>query len=323
MRVTTHGGSRHKNGKAYSPKHNDRQFDVNHADNIRESDIPNFYIHRYSSQEEFKQLTFEQAEMKFYNDTYGKYLESMNARNVNQRHSERVQTMEQFKEKHPPYELICQIGNRREHADVKTLKRAVSELNNYINKAYPQFKVIDIAGHFDEQTPHFQIRGSWVAHDDRGDLFPSQNRSLEEMGVCPPDMTKVIGRHNNRLQTFSSDIRERFQAICIDLGLEIETKPLEGSKQRRTTLEYQCDKLQAQYDTLESRLGDLEVADKIMTVLSNNKTLQRELISSITMKEDSQTIYDINRYINQYGREKSLSHNLEHEKDFDIDIHFD
>lgn len=319
MRTTFHGGSRHKNGKAYSPKHNDRQFDISHSDNIHKSDEPNMYLHRYSSDEQLKHLTFEEAEMKFYKDTFQAKLDEQNAKALRSRHTERIQTMEQYKEKHPPYEMIMQIGNAREHVDRKTLEQAVLKMNNYIVQTYPQFRVLDIAGHFDETTDHFQIRGTWVAHDDKGNLYPNQNRALEEMGVNPPDMTKEIGRYNNRLQTFTADCRAKFHEICIELGLEIETKPLEASRMRRDTLQYQCDTLQTQVDELEQKTVEVEknyndVIEEINYRAKHdmviNNALEHQMVKAqLTLAEEKIAQYE----------EVLKAHGLEHEAGINIE----
>ena len=39
MRLTFHNGKTHKNGKIYSTKHNDRNFDVNNAKHIKNDKV--------------------------------------------------------------------------------------------------------------------------------------------------------------------------------------------------------------------------------------------------------------------------------------------
>ena len=75
MRTTMHNG-RSKNGRGYGEKHNDRNFDVSKADNINAEKMKdNIYRNYYND----NSMTFEQVELRFYEENFEKMLSKINA----------------------------------------------------------------------------------------------------------------------------------------------------------------------------------------------------------------------------------------------------
>lgn len=229
MRATIHNGRTSKDG-AYNTKHNDRQFDLSHAEHI---DPERVKLNRYWNWTGNPETTFEAAETAFYEKHIRKHLDAQNARYKAQRHAERAKTMDEYR-KSPqtcPEEVILMIGKAGDTIPADMMARIIQEQINWEQKQFPGLKVLNVALHMDEQgAPHIHERRAWVYTDKDGNFAISQNKSLEQMGVELPNPDKPRGRFNNRKQTFSRMCREHLLQICREHGLEIEEIPQEKSR---------------------------------------------------------------------------------------------
>lgn len=238
MRATIHNGRTSHLG-AFTPKHNDRSFNISHAEHI---DPERVKLNRYWNWTG-KEITFEDAERAFYEKYIRQHLDAQNARYRVQRHAERAKTMDEYR-KSPqtcPEEVILMIGKAGDTIPADMMARIIQEQINWEQKQFPGLKVLDVALHMDEQgAPHIHERRAWVYTDKDGNTAISQNKSLEQMGVELPNPDRPRGRFNNRKQTFSKMCREHLLQICREHGLEIEEIPQEKSKSGRTLEDYQA-----------------------------------------------------------------------------------
>ena len=99
-RVSRHNGRAGKHG-VYNPKHNDRQFDVAHAENIHQDRTRlNLYwdwqngLRNHEENQSGQYPTFNQVERDFYEQRYGDYLAGQAARNVKAGHAGRNRTVD-------------------------------------------------------------------------------------------------------------------------------------------------------------------------------------------------------------------------------------
>lgn len=239
MRATIHNGRTGKDG-AYNTKHNDRQFDISHAEHIDPERVKD---NRYWNWTGNPETTFEAAEQAFYEKHIQKHLDAQNARYRAQRHAERAKTMDEYR-KSPqtcPEEVILQIGKMGDTIPADMMARIIQEQINWEQQQFPGVKVLDVALHMDEQgAPHIHERRAWVYTDRDGNLAISQNKSLEQMGVELPNPNKPRSRFNNRKMTFSRMCREHLLQICREHGLEIEEIPQEKSLSGRTLEDYKA-----------------------------------------------------------------------------------
>ena len=239
MRATIHNGRTSHLG-AFTPKHNDRNFNISHAEHIDPERVKD---NRYWNWTGNPETTFEAAEIAFYEKHISAHLEAQNARYMAQRHAERVKSMDEYR-KSPqtcPEEVILQIGKRGDTIPADMMARIIQEQINWEQQTFPGVRVLDVALHMDEQgAPHIHERRAWVYTDKQGNLAISQNKSLEQMGVELPNPDKPRGRFNNRKQTFSKRCREHLLQICKAHGLEIEEIPQEKSKNGRTLEDYKA-----------------------------------------------------------------------------------
>ena len=239
MRATIHNG-RTSNLGAFTPKHNDRNFNINHAEHINPERVR---LNRYWNWTGNPETTFEAAEITFYEKHISAHLEAQNAGYRAQRHAERAKTMDEYR-KSPqtcPEEVILMIGKAGDTIPADMMARIIQEQINWEQKQFPGLKVLNVALHMDEQgAPHIHERRAWVYTDRDGNWAISQNKSLEQMGVELPNPDKPRGRFNNRKQTFSRMCREHLLQICREHGLEIEEIPQEKSRSGRTLEDYQA-----------------------------------------------------------------------------------
>lgn len=239
MRATIHNGRTSHLG-AFTPKHNDRNFNINNAEHIDPERVKD---NRYWNWTGNPETTFEAAEAAFYEKHISAHLEAQNARYRAQRHAERAKTMDEYR-KSPqtcPEEVILQIGKLGDTIPADMMARIIQEQINWEQKTFPGVKVLDVALHMDEQgAPHIHERRAWVYTDKDGNTAISQNKSLEQMGVELPNPDRPRGRFNNRKQTFSRMCREHLLQICREHGLEIEEIPQEKSRSGRTLEDYQA-----------------------------------------------------------------------------------
>lgn len=238
MRATIHNGRANRLG-AFTPKHNDRNFNIKNAEHIDPERVKNNRYWNWTG----KEITFEDAEIAFYEKHISAHLEAQNARYRAQRHAERAKTMDEYR-KSPqtcPEEVILMIGKAGDTIPADMMARIIQEQINWEQKQFPGLKVLDVALHMDEQgAPHIHERRAWVYTDEDGNTAISQNKSLEQMGVELPNPDRPRGRFNNRKQTFSKRCREHLLQICREHGLEIEEIPQEKSKSGRTMEDYKA-----------------------------------------------------------------------------------
>lgn len=239
MRATIHNGRTSRLG-AFTPRHNDRNFNISHAEHIDPERVKN---NRYWNWTGNPETTFEAAEAAFYEKHIRQHLDAQNARYKAQRHAERVKSMDEYR-KSPqtcPEEVILQIGKLGDTIPADMMARIIQEQINWEQKTFPGVKVLNVALHMDEQgAPHIHERRAWIYTDKDGNLAISQNRSLEQMGVELPNPDKPRSRFNNRKQVFSRMCREHLLQICREHGLEIEEIPQEKSRNGRTLDDYKA-----------------------------------------------------------------------------------
>lgn len=238
MRATIHNGRTSHLG-AFTPRHNDRNFNISHAEHIDPKRVKDNRYWNWTG----KEITFEAAEIAFYEKHISAHLEAQNARYRTQRHAERAKTMDEYRRSPQtcPEEVILQIGKFGDTIPADMMARIIQEQINWEQKTFPGVKVLDVALHMDEQgAPHIHERRAWIYTDKDGNLAISQNRSLEQMGVELPNPDKPRSRFNNRKQVFSRMCREHLLQICREHGLEIEEIPQEKSRNGRTLDDYKA-----------------------------------------------------------------------------------
>lgn len=237
-RTTLHNGRKNRQGQAYSPRHNDRKFDLDKAEHIeQERTKENIYWHYL--QKENPDMDFSTAETTFYKDHFEEALNIRNSSYIQHGNKKQVKTLEEYMQEHCPEETIWMIGNAEDMIPAKILHNVWKEQKAWMEKTFPQVSVLDWALHVDEQgAPHIHERHVFIGHDKKGLEVVGQNKALAEMGISAPNPQKPTGRHNNAKMTYTAICRQHFQELCKLHGLDIEVQPRERSEMGLTQAEY-------------------------------------------------------------------------------------
>ena len=258
-RVTRHCG---RKGRA---SHNDRSFDTSKADHIDTAKSnENYYWHWYKKSS--PDLTFEQAEMKFYKDRYSQALQAQNERHIKSRHKERVKTIDDIynSQAKRPCENILQVGNKDNNCVDVTKDLLLKIYNRYFkrfqawnNEHGNHVHVISIALHNDETSVHIHERIVFDCMTKDG-LKLEQDKALELAGVPLPDPTRKKSQNNNRKMTFDSMMRGFWQESCKEFGIDVieEPAPRRKHKDKEDYIDEQIQKKQSKLDELDNQLND-------------------------------------------------------------------
>lgn len=253
MRMTIHNGRAGKNG-VYSPKHNDRQFDISSAEHIDPERMPGNIYWNWTGEN----VSFEDAEKAFYEEHCREYLDAVNRRHKEQRHPERVRDMDAYRTARQtcPEETLLMIGNKDEHLPPKTLRAICEKLKDWEENTVSGLRVLDMALHVDEEgAPHIHMRRAWIYRDENNVESIAQSKTLQAAGIPLPHPDKPAGRHNNRKQVFSAMERQALYEICRGYGLEslLEMQPRERSRSGREFEDYKASKAEERAKAAEMR----------------------------------------------------------------------
>ena len=160
-RVSRHNGRAGKHG-VYNPKHNDRQFDVAHAENIHQDRTRlNLYwdwqngLRNHEENQSGQYPTFNQVERDFYEQRYGDYLAGQAARNVKAGHAGRNRTVDDLLSdaRICPEETIYQIGKEVDCPPPEVLLEIIQEFMSAIQERFgSHVHVLDWSLHLDETS---------------------------------------------------------------------------------------------------------------------------------------------------------------------------
>lgn len=284
MRATIHNGRTSRLG-AFTPKHNDRNFNIKNAEHIDPERVRNNRYWNWTG----KEITFEAAEQIFYEKYIRKHLDAQNTRYRAQRHAERAKTMDEYRRSPQtcPEEVILQIGKLGDTIPADMMARIIQEQINWEQQTFPGVRVLDVALHMDEQgAPHIHERRAWVYTDKDGNTAISQNKSLEQMGVELPNPDRPRGRFNNRKQTFSKRCREHL--------LQIEEIPQEKSRNGRTLEDYQASEA-------EKRAADAERRRQFSERAAESAEKQAESARNTARSYEEHAERVANQINNEYG----------------------
>ena len=253
-RVSRHNGRSGSHG-TYNSKHNDREFDLQNAEDIKaELTENNLYWNCVDQQlirhgELTEQLhSFTEVEKGFYELCYQDYVNGQNARNIKAGHSERCRSIDDLRcnPKTCPEESIYQIGTMDNHVDYEALVMVAVEFLQEIQSRYgSHIHTLNWALHLDEGTPHIHERHVFDVINQYGERQPKQEQALKKLGFNLPDSSKKPGRYNNRKMSYDAECRKLLIDICKKHGIEIDEEPIYGGRSYMEKQEYIIDKLNA------------------------------------------------------------------------------
>lgn len=303
MRITTNNNRRSSGGRVYSPRHNDRDFNLEKSTHIDPARTADNWEWTWLENDGVL-CSFEDAERIFYARHISNHLQAVNARYEAQRHSERVRSLDEYRRapQSCPEETIVCIGNREHHPDPSELLAAYLELQHWQQRQFPQLHVLDYAMHLDEQgAPHIHERHVWTYTDADGHLAIGQARALKQMGIERPHPEQPQSRYNNEKMTYTQAVREKFVEICRQRGLEIKTQPRERSQSGLTLLEYQSRQEEQRLQELQREADSLEI-DRLLDTI----------IPSIEEEQAQEQLYELQQ---QYTTMQMQTQTLQEQRD--------
>ena len=217
--------------------------------------IPNYHW----SQEEFGMTSTEREhalyealfmdEIERINENYRKQRKWDRYRDLDDKkkgEKNRYRAVEDFRKTRgrQPQETIFQIGNKDKQLPREEAKRLLQKQVEYMvsldESCGNNFHLISADIHMDEATPHMHCR--YLLLDDAGKI--NKEGALEALDIEPPkdySTTKAgkAERNNNRLMTFTAGMREDFEEMLEEEGIEINTS--RTRRRHRSIRQYQAD----------------------------------------------------------------------------------
>ena len=285
QRVSRHNGRAGKHG-VYNPKHNDRQFDVAHADNIDKSRTNlNLYwdwqngLRDHEANQSGQYPSFNQVERDFYEQRYGDYLAGQAARNIKAGHAGRNRTVDDLLAdvRICPEETIYQIGKEGDCPPPDVLLEVMQEFMDTFHERFGKHvHILDWALHLDETSPHIHARQVFDIENRYGEIEPKQEKALEALGIPLPFPEKKTGKMNNRKITFDGICRELLLNICEEHGLDVERDAIYGGKANRDKNDYIIEAQREKIAELERRNAELTADNEAQSRIIAQKTAELE-----------------------------------------------
>ena len=198
--------------------HNDRNFNVELADHICAEKTKNNRTWNYLENDE---ISFREAELLYYEQQFTDHLEAVNRKYLKHTQPQFVKTLEQYYESRrtQPEDRIIQIGDAHKSIDPDTLWEIGMEYKDLFNRMYsPSCRIITMALHNDEATPHIHIRRVWSSFDKHGNRYVNQKGALRDLGFS--------NCHNSRFENakidFSKEDRDMLYQISRDRCKDVE-----------------------------------------------------------------------------------------------------
>ena len=295
MRATHHNSRTSAGGRVHSAKHNDRNFNVALAENINAELVHlDEFWHCYPGE----QMTFEEAELRFYEEHFRQQLDTINSNYRANGHPENCKDMAAWKKcrRNAPEETTLQIGKMEEYVGADKLMECYRDYNQRLeswnNTHGNPFTLLTVALHVDEAVPHIQMRRVWHFTDTDGIQCVGQEKALEKAGIPLPNPDKKEGRYNNRKMTFDAFARNLWLDVIKEHGIDVERIALpDGKKKNRDKEDYIRDK----YANI---LKEIEAAEKelsFQTMMANSESARalREHKRAEEAKEEARKMFSV------------------------------
>lgn len=280
VRATMHNGRTRATGESYCVRHNDRDFNISHAEHINpapERKNRYFIVETDGSVNNHPEITFEEHEKRVYAALFSEALSRQAERYIKDGHAERIRSTEDYRTapRTCPGETILQLGTRELHADPQAFIKAINRWCQQMQATYgTHWRLLDGAIHFDESTPHCHIRYIYTVAGKDG-LQISQSKALKELGIQRPNPEKPESKYNNAKMTFTQQSRQIWIAAAREYGIEIEEIPETPGRATRTKEEYIAQKVRTEIVALTEQRN--QVRAEVSQANSERATLREEV----------------------------------------------
>lgn len=253
--------------------HNDRKFNVELADHICAEKTKDNKTWNYLENDE---ISFREAELLYYEQNFTDHLEEINKRYIKNAQPQHIKTIEQYYEskRTQPEDRIIQIGDAHKSIDPDTLWEIGMEYKDLFNRMYsPSCRIITMALHNDEATPHIHIRRVWLSFDKSGNRYVNQKGALRDLGFS--------NCHNSRFENakidFSKEDRDMLYQISRDRCKDIEIVSPQ-KKEHLNVRDYRLQENMERERRIEANLAEIKEVKKQIDI---NNTILEENLSKI------------------------------------------
>jgi hypothetical protein len=217
------------------------------------------------------EVDFEAHEKQFY-EAFRPALDAQNERYKKKRNYDRIMTMRQYRQAHPPEEIILQVGNKDQEIPPEVTRNAVVKWLDAVRKSYgTRYRICSVSLHYDEPgsgggvcsdgttsknlSGHCHIRAVYCAEGKDGWIV-SENQALKQLGISY-DESRPRSRYNNPKITFTKETRELFNRLVEEQNIAVETVPANPGKQSMTKEEYIAAQLREHQRELQDEVEEL------------------------------------------------------------------
>lgn len=200
--------------------HNDRNFDISKSDHINKDKA---YLNKYWNLYGYDERTFEEIEKIFYQKNYSEHIEAQNKKYLQYRKKNMCITLDDYykSKRTRPEDLILQVGNKNQHISGEELWQVAMDYKEKFNQNYgTHCKILTMALHMDEVTPHIHVRRAWLGEDKYGYAHASCESALKQLGY-EVDRENTTKRYNSKIK-FTERERNLFEDVCRDHGIDID-----------------------------------------------------------------------------------------------------
>lgn len=240
---------------------------------------------------------------------------------------QREKALEEYRWKHPPRETIFQVGSMDNPIDREQAKEILLHQGKRLEQMDSRhFVLLSYDIHMDEGSPHMHAR--YLLLDERGEV--NAEGGLRALGVEPPvsydkwakeqnearakraekngKQYKTVkpksSTNNNRLMTFTKNMRESFEELVEEYGISINTH-----RTRKKHLTQRAEKSDRQRAEAEAELGwkvSQHVKSNEMGVYVAQQQLEELEALESQLEKDTE---DYQRRLSDYeAKRKSLNH---------------
>ena len=272
VRTMVHRGRRRSNGEAFNPRHNSRSGSIgNHI--LANPTRKNIYITMDfdGNPTLHDEVDFEAHEKEFY-EAFRPALDAQNERYRKKRNYDRIMSMRQYRQAHPPEEIIFQVGNKDQEIPPEVTQNAVAKWLDAVRETYgTRYRICSVSLHFDEPgsgggltsdgkvsknlSGHAHVRGIFCAESKDGWIV-SENKALAQLGITH-DESRPRSRYNNPKITFTKETRELFNRFVEEQNIAVETVPANPGKHSMTKEEYIAAQLREHQRELQDEVEEL------------------------------------------------------------------
>ena len=222
-RITNHSGRKHKNGKVFSSRHADRNYNTKNDPHIDPS-LSCKNVYWMNPNLGIKAKTFDQFEQKFYETYFANYIAETNKKHEKSRHYERMTDARKLRSSSRTCveDTLLYFGDKKNPLPDSEFDLIMSEFVSWHMEKFPQCVVLDYAIHRDEPSSavHGEMRCVWVSIGEDNILCPNQTKALEQMGIHGNGEKK-----DNAKKEYTRLCRAKQAEILVSHGYSVELTP--------------------------------------------------------------------------------------------------